>query len=467
MADFLKARHDLLALRVTLPIWEDEPSLEMVLEDHRHAPVARATWRVPLRDGDCADLESASRIEPRLTEMVNGVQAWLKLLALPKGMPLWIHLVRPYGYCGAINWEGVLAPRLGRPVLRLPDFVERSREDPDVLDIAICCAAGDVAADVCAPLIDKAIEAALTAPRAQIRAHVFASESVLARLQSKPDQRVRLYRPEPAPMETDVSAAPREQRSWLSWIASAMTGRGLDAVHFLAAAEERLERGTLLVSSLRDPGSPSPAVMGIERAELTDFLARTGAWAAIFTSPAAEAGLPLRYLVDSLAQVRAAPALMMDAEAVTEGGLRGVYRFLFSAEPTDPPQIGHGLLYCQPALVKGLDHVGAGAESGAWEAMAIKAERAPLPERILARMAHLPLAPDVELPAAPAWVSATQRFVEQTAMERRRQELFLDQVDAAPDSIEAIRQAATVVDRTLVEIQEIIDGAAANSETGA
>lgn len=48
----------------------------------------------------------------------------LENIGLAAGLPLWLHLVKPYGFLGAVDWESALVGELHRPLLRLPDFLE-------------------------------------------------------------------------------------------------------------------------------------------------------------------------------------------------------------------------------------------------------------------------------------------------------------------------------------------------------
>lgn len=445
MAAQLKDEHHLLALKVTLPVWEEEPILELLLEDHSDQPFEVRDWRVRIRAEDCSELNSAATLPEALKDLVPEIGDAIRR---PRNVPLWIHLARPYGYCGAVDWERLFGP-LGRPVLRLPDFLERSREDPEALDIAFCSDATGPSACIAAGLVGRMIGAALSVPRTHVRVHVFAPAAVLSRLARRAGPQVQFHERSALVDSGTEPAPPGQPPCWLAWITSVMGDTALDAVHFVGAADENLGRSALLMS---DPpsseGAPS-CVKRVDRRELSDFLARTGAWAVGFTASSDEGDLVMRHFTDSVGQIRPGPALMISAREARGGRLASAYRFLFSPKPSDPPRLTDGMLYCQPILVR-----------------PAAGDRKFLADLSFRNLKHFRIfvPSTLETPPTPTWVSAAQRYVEQAALRQGRQDQFLERVQLSWEESLPIRQANTALDQTLIELQHILDAHKAKLE---
>src|SRR4051812_30321555 len=105
MAMFLKKTYELLALKASLRVEGREPQLLLELESNEGGvPNIRSQWKVPARA-----VGVPQRLERREmpffalpNAIVDGVQSELSQLELPWMHPLWLHLVKPYGYLGVM-----------------------------------------------------------------------------------------------------------------------------------------------------------------------------------------------------------------------------------------------------------------------------------------------------------------------------------------------------------------------------
>ena len=92
-------------------------------------------------------------------------------------LPLWLDLrvAALYGFMGILPWERVFSQLLERPILRLPDFLERPRENSDVLEAAIVfdpppSTSPESAAGQIKVIVDEMLAGS---PRPQTRIHIF------------------------------------------------------------------------------------------------------------------------------------------------------------------------------------------------------------------------------------------------------------------------------------------------------
>lgn len=400
-------------------------------------------------------------------EVLQGLHAAVADLGLAPGLPLWLHLVKPFGVLGALDWEAALVPTLGRPLLRLPDFLELTREDSSLLDVALVCSEPVSEPRLNPPQVLQDVVAAVLAGsrRAHTTIHLFPDEAyhdgLCARFAHEP--RVVVHDPQGArphgvaPRAEGVGAADTGelQSPWLKWMRDSMKGRSLDAVHFVCHGCITDQRPALALaeSPLSNRDRLDARYVGVR--ELAAFLTQVGAWSAVFSSPPgnySEAGL--RLLADSLAQARPGPVLFHTLDAPGPAPeLQAMYGFLYAPAPSPVPEQHSWFAYCQPSLIAGLAPVA--PQRPRRGETALNLNRALFEASFVAPRSSRglrSLGPAATPEPAPSWVSAAQRYVEQQA-----QQLQQDR----PEDVDATAaRVAGEVERTLAQLQSIVGGIA-------
>ena len=145
MAEILKREYDLLTLKVSLNTAERQTSVTFDLEGRVGGKFARIDgWAFSADQVGLPERLEFRRTlyngyDFRLPDGLPGALSEAIAGEAPGGQPLWLHLVKPYGYLGMVPWERLLQPALKRPILRLPDFLANPpRETPSVLDVVLC-----------------------------------------------------------------------------------------------------------------------------------------------------------------------------------------------------------------------------------------------------------------------------------------------------------------------------------------
>lgn len=399
-------------------------------------------------------------------DMTNGLRAALDDLGLAPGLPLWLHLVKPYGFLGALDWEAALVPALGRPLLRLPDFLERQRENRAMLDVALVCSEPVSEPRLNPPQVLQDVVAAVLAgsrrPRTTI--HIFPDEAYHDSLRNTfaAEPRVAVHDPQGAQAHgvSPRGGVPADevgelQSPWLKWMRDSMKGRSLDAVHFFCHGFVADQRPALALaeSPLSNRDRLDARYVGV--GELAAFLTQVGAWSAVFSSPPdnySEAGL--RLLADTLAQTRPGPVLYHALAGYgPDPALQAMYGFLYAPAPSPLPPQERWFAYCQPALIDMLKPVTptrAARAEAALNANSSLFENASPPAP--ARDRSAPAAAPPASVDAPNWVSAAQRYVEQQSLQLQR--------DVREDDDDAAGRVAGEVERTLAKLQSIVGGIA-------
>jgi len=470
----LKKTHELLALNAVLRPEGRRTRVIVELESHaggtptvlwqRHVSVDELGLPRYLQAREFPSFHMPAHV-------TDDVAARVAALQLPPSHPLWLHLIKPYGYLGIVPWEALLLPAVGRPVLRLPDFLERPRENRSVLDVAICCSAplSELAFSVPDLLGAMADVILRESPRPRTGVHIFGDvdtyEALRTRFAGEP--RVSVHDPEGAgaygeqERSRGVAESARAVRCpWLLWIRDAMRGRSLDTVHFVCHGYLADDRPALALaeSPLRNRDRRTARFVGV--AELATFLTQTGAWSAAFTSPPnnySEAGS--RLLADTLAQARPGPVLFHDPTVdATLGALGAAYRFLFAPSATQPPAEVSCFMYCQPALVESQGPVAAPSVVPAvftnTELFSAAAGDEP-------RMATGGTGSSGERPegAVPNWLAAAQRYVEGAALDLQRRE------SGEPPTASGKGRATDVAAKTLEDLQNVVASFARRART--
>jgi len=456
MAMQLIREHELLTLKVSLSRARGGSTVQLELESNKGGSPQGLTEAVRL---STTELGLPRYLEPQglpscqLPERT--LASWADALSglnLPVRHPLWLYLVKPYGYLGVVPWEQLLAPVLARPILRLPDFLEPPRECRTVLDVALCCSVPLSEPDFQPPEVLHRLTRTILArsPRPETRVHVFADAEYFYELQQRFLGEPRIQVHDPKRSARSAESSDREARysrevtcPWLTWIRRAMKGRPLDSVHFVCHGLLSDDRPGIAVadSPLRNRDQPSASMITVP--EVAAFLTQTGAWSMACSAPQrnySEAGL--RLFVDSLAQERPGPAFFhdggMDPWFTVFGDL---CEFLYSSEPEAAPETGSGFLYCQPALVATQMLDAQSASSIRWDDV-LSANAVFFEENETAR------AETSQSPNAPAWLAAAQRYVEGAAFESQ----LRDATD--PSSRNALD--TSTVEQTLRDAQEIL-----------
>ena len=465
----------LLALRITLTFWEGDPQVELALmRGGEIVDNGGRIWRIRLSSLDVpTSIESDTA--PGLSlplQVLEGLRT--SLADEPETLPLWLSFAKPHGYLGVLPWERVLTEAFARPVLRLPDLLERPRENRESLEVAICFdAAPEMPQAKAVEQITSLVDAIMrVSPRSQTRISLFAAARWFERLRaSKFDSRVQRPDPAKAPTFGEVikRASARNQQGvegpWSIWISELLGTRSLDAIHFICRSDITDAGPCLVVSSSPSPSESISTLSYVSALEIAALLTRTGAWSALFTSPPdGTSGATMALMADALAQTR--PASVFYHPLLTPkhlAALRLCYAFLFSPRPMAAPSLREGFLYCQPAFVAALAGMEIAPVLAATQLNAALIEKAsPVWDRARAYVTpYIPIVENFELKQPPNWATAVQRHLETVALEelrRRSPDVLLRTLESARGQIAPSAQPAQneAVDETLADIQKVV-----------
>jgi hypothetical protein len=435
----------------------------------------RRSWRLPFSaTGAPSWLSHDSEMSLELPlQIVDGVRAALAEMNIAAQQPLWLDLMRPYGYLGILPWEQTLSVALDRAVLRLPDFLLPPRETTDVL----------VAALLFDPPLETPAEKAVAQAkqmaetilknslRLQTNVHIFPSSGWAERLRGETfSDGIRLH--DPAGADTTGKSA-RENNApafsslspWINWISRAVEGRSIDVVHFVCACETRGPSAALTLSSSPSPEERIVILAPADIHDLGAMLTRLGAWAAMFSPPADKTRAPvMAFLADGFSHSRPGPALYHpfatpeDVAAVGEA-----YRFVFATSSGQAPRLKNGFLYCYPSAVADTADVGSQAlTKAAGAALELIQQRAPLVDRVLTTVTNaLPGVPNYVIKNAPNWAGAAQRYVETTALSQMRRassDVLFSQPERKPDDerSSSATAALSATHEALADVQNVV-----------
>jgi hypothetical protein len=475
MAEMLKRQHNLAVLKVSLDTTRPEARVTCELQvTVDHQPLSRGRWELSTEEmGLPARFEWPASQTTRNFRLPDDAIAEVRRFLqeeLKPNVPLWLHLVKPYGYLGLFPWEKVLQPLLGVAILRLPDVLSQpSKETPTALDVILCASAPKAETsfelehhlDLMVRRIREAV------PHRRVRFDVFTDvkcvQPLTERLRSSGAWNdVRIHDPYAA----ESYAAPRRSSEipvteelvspWLLWMRNAIEKRSVDVVHFLCHGYMTAEQGALAFAESPALNRDAHWSRFIGTVELNVFLTQIGAWSVAFTSPEHNySDLGLRFFADTLAQRRPGPTLYHDWEQDQDAcALRRAYEFLYRSEPGQPPASPGYFLYCEPSRVASPD------QNSAEFAISLGA---------LLGIEALPVSTYVEDPDSeaqlasvfrdsenvPCWLAATERYVEQcnwrldqlgrdkSAQSRRQRE----ESEGVKHALRQIRKAAARMSR--------------------
>lgn len=468
----------LIVLQITLTFWEDDPQLELALFRGAEASDSRGEpWRVQAaKAGVPENLESDSPPALQLPlQVLSALQA--NLASDSRALPLWLRFAKPHGYLGVLPWERVLGEALERPVLRLPDLLERPHENRDVLEVAVCFDAdptitGEKGTEQVKQVVDTIMR---ESPRSQTRVNLFTTTVWAEKLTKVLGTRVKIHPPDKAPAfvrtivrRPDDASSPGQtplQSPWSIWICEALGTRSLDAIHFICDSEMTDFGPALMMSA--SPSTPKrPSVSSsMDAMELAALLTQTGAWAALFSLPrGVTAGATLALTADALAHTRPTSVIYQPLERPEQvKALEAACGFLFSQRPAAAPSPRDGFLYCQPACVAAYANLEIPPVLSATELNAAIFEKtASLWDRTRAYVTpYIPVIQNFELKQAPNWATAVQRQSELLALEQLRRnspDVLLSTAQSARVQIDPAARQPNIdeAQQTLADIQKVI-----------
>ncbi|WP_459040819.1 hypothetical protein [Stenotrophomonas sp. PSU-St83] len=371
MADLLKRENDIVTLKVELAPGDRVSCVLQFL--NRGQLQSHPLWEGPISAFgiDCAlankhpSWNAVKYVVPKglRVRLKSGVR-YLTPLYSWSDLPLWVHLVKPYGALRFIPWERLLPVVLDVPVLMLPDFIfPPPRKSASRLDIALCASAPlDCDNDYVFDATWTAIDAILQGLDGQVpRLHVFAGREMAQRLQRElflPDnvlihdqaQAEPFFAADPSSRRIDRTGSLRSP--WLLWMRETLRPYSTDVVHFVCHGHLSAQSGAMLFAQSPLERTDNYLAGPVGAAELGSFLTQVGAWSTVFSPPRDNhdpAGL--RALADELAQSLPGPMMLYDGRYGQPTELEQGYRFVHAEGPQDPPRSRALYLYCQPYLM--------------------------------------------------------------------------------------------------------------------
>ena len=472
MAEMLKRQYELLALKARLDTYSPREGVRarFALEHGYHdGKQTLAEWTFPVSAlglPERLDREltrtrgEAFVLPPPLVEDLRGHVA-----GGPASPPLWLHLVKPYGHLALVPWERLLGAVLGVPILRLPDFiVPPPRETSRRFDVVLCGSMPASKASFDLPsLLPAIVRRILDSQTRSTRAHVFVDAELYGAVRGHmpiaglnangvPFE-VKLHEPpDPQRFESPerssriVDPGTRIENPWLLWMRDALAGASVDVAHFVCHGYLSDDRGALALSESPAENRDRRMARFVGAGELGTFLTQVGAWAVAFSSPHEDySPLGSRLLADTVGQARPVSVLYHELPFDRDLAVLGeAYRFLFAREPQPPPASGAVFMYCQPYRVPGA------------------APRGLPPDELEASNAARDTLGAVyeQEENVPAWLAASQRYIEQSKLE------FGKAASSAMRPSEANSRSLGATADTLRQIQDIVAEVALAQRSG-
>jgi hypothetical protein len=374
-------------------------------------------------------------------ELVERIKAEFK--GLPESAPLWIDVVQPCGYLDLVSWEDCFFnSQLKRPVLRLMDLDKPLTKELDSsLDVLLCVSDPNPRNSTTATIASHIVGAILhSEARTSINLHVFADKplySAFRKQQAFQNPNIQLHDPDRI---GELPSSTQRGDTWLQWMATALGPRSIDVAHFVCHAVTRMEQGLLVLSESPTRTDKSLTVRFLSTSEIGEFLLQRGAWSVAFTPPVNNVSPPgLRTIANTLARERPGSVLIHDAARDEKAkALRKAYGFLYAKGPQIPPYSPAVSVYCHPSDVKVRGKTKAVAELAAKILPWFFSD--PIVGGLAAGLTKV-VSNYLERPeAAPAWLSATQRYIEQRNWEIRKEERDLGRA-LTKEQVRKLRQS--------------------------
>lgn len=251
--------------------------------------------------------------------------------------PLWLHLVKPYGYLGAVPWEQALVAAIESAVVRLPDVLPQPKLVRPSPRVAICLNPGPPSADGGAQLLQEVVTALDGALGQPATVDVFTSPDFAL------DPQTRAVRSHVIVHSSDPGI-----HDWLAWMLDTLSMEVVDVVVFVCPSIRSGATGMLQFPST--PDGSTTMTTPANPPTLQRFLVKMGGHLAVFVDVGLGDPAGLRLVADELGAHRAGPVVLAEGPHVAES-LEARFRF-FLGDGSFPAADEHGFAYVQPAMIE-------------------------------------------------------------------------------------------------------------------
>jgi hypothetical protein len=381
MAPGLIRQWRLAVLRVQLDLADRPPTVKVSLAGYPQ-DTARTFWTqlYPLSAFGLDVVPPTTLVvPPDLRDRVAGTLA----ANLQSEAALWLRLVPPYGYLGAVPWEASLVEATNLPVLRVPDRLPAASDLGRIWRAVIAVnaaprfsrAAPNIRPHSAASYVSSLVKRLGTVVGGEVEIDVFADAGTAnaLRRQGLPEPWVHLHNPEHAEElsrnrsthmpdtstggvrgRTYAGSVPTG-RAWADWIMAGLAGRAVRALHIVLDGVLDLDRPRLTLSP--DPkkpvaGSKCVFVTGEGVQRVADAIgAATLSFGSASPNPS---DLAIRMIADEIGQQRSGATIYSSiAEDPKGDALAQAYAFLADRSRELPIPLHPSLfMYAQPEQVR-------------------------------------------------------------------------------------------------------------------
>ena len=345
----------------------------------------------------------------RIARAVSG------MLGLGPAETVWLHLADPVGFLSGLPLERMLRQYVGeRPILRVPNFALFPARPLGRIEMALCVSEARARERFDGLSILRGLVPALLDAGSPIAAlHLFTDAATYYHLGPErdaaferfaTDTRLVLHDPAGAPSPgrsgpaaSTSNAGTAVTNSWLRWMLQELSGVTVDVVHFATNGYTFAGQSALAVADSPMTSEDLLWARFIGPDELATWLSHLGTWAVGFTSPPGNfSPLGLREIADDVARLRPGPIVQHDAALgpLSFQELAWAYAGLLGG--VQPAPAGSVAMYVHPAVF-------------AQTAVSLAGP----PDSFADTLVNQSLGGQQPV-AAPAWVTSTRRYLEQS-----------------------------------------------------
>jgi hypothetical protein len=312
------------------------------------------------------DSESTPRQNAMTLTDDVGAQLRAASLHLAGNAPLWLHVAQDSPLLAMFPWEREIRRLIGRPVVRVPNFLDDPFQ-PTRVPVVVACISAPIAKGTFSSEHRHLIESQLNILKflasdavSKTELHVFCDlerfddlQSMVANHMTGGRIAAKVHRPDDSIHERTASG-PRGNRGlanpWLAWISQTLRGKVIDIAHFICPGYYSAAHGALALAESPGRNADTDRSRFVGAEELAEFLNDHGTGAVGITAIGKSAwNLGLRLLGFELGWLRPGPLVVIDDVAVDASmSLQSAYEVLYGFGPGNAGALGTAFFSCHP-----------------------------------------------------------------------------------------------------------------------